>query len=178
MIAAVPPEFRDAVFGPDYAVVAYIRDGRFVAVASVLAVLHARGLIVAGKSGTVRHSESVTVPPEGLERRVWSAIHGFVSPGALMARPTVDAALNDLRRRACRLGLVHRLVPVRVFLPARTRAGRRALEFAFADYPWPPSPDVPEGPVEQRVGIAVALYGDAALNWADPQAPGPTDRYV
>jgi hypothetical protein len=62
-----------AVFEPDYAVVAYVRDGRFTAVAAVLAVLHARGLVVAGRSGTVRRSETVTPSPAGFERQVWGA---------------------------------------------------------------------------------------------------------
>ncbi|MDQ1699431.1 MAG: hypothetical protein QOG34_1294 [Frankiaceae bacterium] len=188
-------ERRTDVFEPDYAMVAYVHDGRFTAVAAVLAVLHARGLVVAGKSGTVRHSDSVTPPPEGFERQVWRSIHGFVSPGALMARPAVDAALNDLRRRARRLGLLRPLVPVRGFFPARTRLGRKLVAGALADYPWPLSPEHGEQPVELGVGMAVALHGDVALNalmpefardsglltregaggldWADPEAPGP-----
>jgi hypothetical protein len=200
MMAGVPRSHpRSELFEPDYAVVAYIRDGRFTAVAAVVAVLHARGLVVAGKSGTVRHSDTVTRPPEGFERQVWGSIHGFVSPGALMARPTVDAALNELRWRARRLGLVRPLLPIRAFVPARTRLGRELLDSAWADYPWPPSPDEGELPVEQRVGMAVALHGDEALNllmpefarasglldragadgldWADPQAPSGEGRY-
>jgi hypothetical protein len=189
-----------AVFEPDYAVVAYVRDGRFTAVAAVLAVLHARGLVVAGRSGTVRRSETVTPSPAGFERQVWGAIHGFVSPGALMARPTVDSALNDLRRRARQLGLLHFGMPVRQFLPARTRLARKMLHAAASDYPWPPTPETDDRPVEERVGMAVALHGNAALtvllpqfardsglldragvdglDWADPEAPGPIGRYV
>src|SRR3954451_16150597 len=142
-------EHRTTLLEPDYAVVAYIRDGRFAAVAAVLAVLHARGLVVAGKRGTVRHSDIVKPPPDGLERQVWGSIHGFVSPGALMARPTVDTALNDLRRRARRLGLLRRFVPVRVFSPARTRRGTQLVDAATRDYPWPPSPEVDDRPVEE-----------------------------
>jgi hypothetical protein len=188
------------VFEPDYAVLAYLRDGRFAAMAAVLAVLHARGLVVAGKSGTIRRSDAVGPPPEGLERQVWAAIHGFVSPGALMARPTVDAALNDLRRRARRLRLLRPFLPVRGFLPARTRLGRQLVDAAWADHPWPPSPDAPDQTVELRVGTAVALHGNVALNllmpqfaqasglldragtdgldWTDPEAPGAIGRYV
>ena len=188
------------MFEPDYAVVAYIRDGRFAAVAAVLAVLHARGLVVAGKACTVRRSDDVgRPPPEGFERQVWGAIHGFVSPGALTARPSVDAALNDLRRWARRLGLVRWFVPIRGFIPARTRLGRRLIDSAWADCPWPPTPEADDRRVEDRVGMPVALHGNIALSvlmptfardsgllnragtdgldWADPQAAGPEGRY-
>ena len=188
------------MFEPDYAVLAYIRDGRFSAVTAVLAVLHARGSVVAGKVGTVRRSDTEAAPPEGFERDVWTAIHGFVSPGALMARPTVDASLNDLRRRARQLGLLRAFLPVRGFLPARTALGRRMVDAATEACCWPPSPDANEIPVEEWVGMAVALYGNEALkvlmptfardsglldrvdtdgaDWADPEAPGPVGRYV
>jgi hypothetical protein len=187
------------VIEPDYAVVAYLRDGRFAAVAATLAVLHMRGLIVAGQSGTVRRSDDVTPPPEGFERQVWSAIHGFIAPGALAARPTVDSALNDLRRRARRLGLVRWLVPIRGLMPARTRQGRQMLNSVMADFPWPPSPDQAEQPIDDRIGMAVALHGNAALSLlmptfardsgllaregsdgldsVDPEAAGPEGRY-
>lgn len=181
------------VFEPDYAVVA-----RFAAVAATLAVLHARGLVVAGRSGSVRRAEVGAWPPAGFEREVWAAIHGFVSPGALMARPKVDAALSDLRRRARRLGLVRPLIPVKGYLPA-TRVARRLLDAAASDYPWPPTPESEEDGIERRVGLAVALYGAEALNllmprfarasglldraatdgldWADPGAPSGEGRY-
>ncbi len=189
-----------ALFEPDYAVVGYIRDGRFAATAAILAVLHARGLVVAGKSGSVRRTDAIGPPPHIFERQVWGAIHGFVSPGALMARPTVDSALNDLRRRARQLGLVRPLVPIRGFTPARTRLARRLLDGARADCPWPPTPETGASPIEQRVGMPVALYGNSALellmptfarnsglldragtdglDWADPDAPEGTGRYA
>ena len=116
-----------------------------------------------------------------------------------MARPTVDAALNDLRRRARRLGLVRWLLPIRAFSPARTRQGRQLVRAARLHYPWPPSPENSNPAVEERVGLAVALYGNAALealmprfardsgllsragkdglDWVDPQAAGPEGRY-
>jgi hypothetical protein len=187
------------VFEPDYAVIAYLRNGRFNAVAAVLAVLHARGLVVAGKTGTIRRSDTGAAPPAGFERQVWGAIHGFVTPGALMARPAVDDALNDLRRRARRLGLLRPLLPVRGLVPARTRQGRGFVDAVATNYPWPPSPEDDDRPIEDRVGLAVALYGNAALrllmpvfardsglldragtdglDWADPQAAGPEGRY-
>lgn len=116
-----------------------------------------------------------------------------------MARPTVDAALNDLRRRARRLGLIRWLVPVRALSPARTRRGRKLIQSASLHYPWPPSPEHDPQTVEERVGLAVALYGNVALevlmpgfardsgllsragkdglDWVDPKAEGPEGRY-
>jgi hypothetical protein len=192
---------RREVQDPDYVVAAYLRDGRFAAVAATIAVLHARHLVEAGREGTVRRSETVlTAPPDGFERELWSAIHGFVSPGTLMARPPVDAALNDLRRRARRLGLLRRWLPARGFVPARTHRGRQLEDSYLAQCPWPPTPEVTDQPVELRVGLPVALYGNIALeklmpdfakhsglldragtdglDWADPEAPGPMGRYV
>lgn len=194
------PDRRDStVFEPDYAVVGCVRDGRFAAVAAVLDVLHERGLVVAGSTGTAHRSDAVTPPPHSFERQVWSSIHGSVPPGALMARPTVDAALNDLRRRARRLGLIRWLLPVRTLSPARTRRGRQLIQSAASHYPWPPSPEHAAQSIEERIGLAVALYGNLALealmprfardsgllsragkdglDWVDPKAAGPERRY-
>jgi len=148
---------------PDYCVVGYVRDGRFAALAAVLAVLHMNGLVVSGRSGTLRRDESVnTAPTNDVERTVWLAIHGFVSPGALTTRPSLDSLFTELRRRCHRLGLVHALLPVRTFTPSRTPAGRELLDSALRDCPWPPSPEGPAD-LETRVGMPVALYGTAAL---------------
>jgi hypothetical protein len=148
---------------PGYAVFAYLQYGRFAVIAAVLAVLYERGLVDAGRSGTVRRTDEVRPPTETLERTVWLALHGSVSPGALMARPSVDACLNELRHEAIRAGLVHPFVPVRSFVPARTHRGRLSVDEALAGCPWPPSPESADAPVEQRVGMTVALYGDTAL---------------
>jgi len=108
---------------PDYVAVAYVAQGRFAAMAAVLAVLHVEGSVVAARSGTVRRSENVTAPTDEFERYVWRAVHGFVSPGALMARPSIDAAFNDLRRRCRRLGLIRPLLPVGLCRPSPATAG-------------------------------------------------------
>jgi len=143
--------------------VAYVAHGRFAAMAAVLAVLHVEGSVVAGRSGTVRRSENVTAPTDEFERYVWRAVHGFVSPGALMARPSIDAAFNDLRRRCRRLGLIRPLLPVGFALPSRTKLGRSVVDAARRDCPWPPSPEHEHLPVSQRIGMPIALYGAQAL---------------
>lgn len=148
---------------PDYVAVAYVAHGRFAAMAAVLAVLHAEGFVAAGQSRTVRRSDLVTPPADEFERYVWRAIHGFVSPGALMARPSIDAAFNDLRRRCRRLGLIRPLLPVGFAVPARTKLGRSVVDAARRDCPWPPSPEHEHLPVAQRIGMPVALYGRPAL---------------
>jgi hypothetical protein len=104
-----------------------------------------------------------------LERVVWGAIHGFVSPGALMARPSVDLALNDLRRRCRRIGLVRPLLPVRAHVPARTRAGREFISNARQNCPWPPSPEHGAQPSQTRIGMPVAIYGSEALRLLVPE---------
>jgi hypothetical protein len=147
----------------DYVPVAYVAAGRFGAVAAALAVLHAGGLVSAGQAGTVRRSGIVTPPDDGFERCIWGAIHGFVSPGALMARPAVDRAFNDLRRRCRRLGLIRPLLPVQARTPARTKLGREFVDAARRDCPWPPSPEHAGASLAGRVGMPVALYGGEAL---------------
>ena len=186
-------------FEPDYALVAYVRDGRFAAVRATLAVLHARGLVDAGRSGSVRRTDVVSPPPYDFELRVWSAIHGFVAPGALMGCAPADAAFNELRREACQNGLVRRLMPVRAFSPARTRRGKQLVRSAAHRCPWPLSGEPADQAVVEHIGMAVALYGNAALEvlmpafardsgllgreshdemaLADPDAPGPQGRY-
>jgi hypothetical protein len=153
----------------DYAAVAYIRDGRLAVMASVLSVLHDDGSVQAGRAGSVRRAETGAAPHESLERTVWTAIHGFVSPGALMARPSVDRALNDLRRRCRRLGLIRPLLPARVHVPARTQAGRDLISAARRSCPWPPSPEHGALPSQARIGMPVAIYGSEALQLLVPE---------
>jgi hypothetical protein len=182
---------------PDYAIVAYVRGGRFACVAAVLAVLHVRGFIDAGRNESVQRRETVSAPPDGLERIVWSAVHGSVTPGALASRPRIDRELNRLRQSCRTLGLIRPFIPVRSGLPARSVAGRRLVAEATRDCRWPPSPEDELRPVEDRVGLPVALYGRYALvelvptfasaagllsrsssdgvDWAD--AAGPGGRY-
>ncbi|HWC33559.1 MAG TPA: hypothetical protein VG650_01915 [Mycobacteriales bacterium] len=182
---------------PEYSVIAYIHDGRYAAFAAAIAVLHARGLLVAGRSGRLRRNEDAnTGPSNSFERSIWRAIHGSVAPGTLVADPLIDSLLNGLRRRCHDLGLIHALVPTRLFTPSRTPAGRGFLELAVRNCPWPPPENATSSP--EQVGLSVALYGNDALKtlmpgfardsglldreredpsmW-DPKALGPQNRY-
>jgi hypothetical protein len=197
-VSAKRPRTASADY-PDYAIVGYLHDGRFAAIAAAIAVLHGGGWVGAGQHGTVRRNEDAHGSPSpGFEKTVWLAIHGFVSPGALSARPSVDTLLNELRRRCHALGLIHSFVPVRGFTPARTHAGRELIAAAHRDCPWPPSPEASRD-LAERFGMPVALHGNDALkrlmpdfardsgllrrrgkdglDWADPQAPGAEGRY-
>ena len=148
---------------PEYLVVAFLRDGRFRCIAAALAVLHANGHVVAGRRGTVRRSDGVAGPPDGLERVVWLALQEHVAPGALAARGPVDAALSDLRRQLRRRHLIHPLIPVRAWLPARTRDADKLLADAAARCPWPVAKAAPGTASHDAIGMPVALYGSDAL---------------
>ena len=170
MSSAVPARYghAEAVSAaptPEYLVLAYLRDGRYRCVEAALAVLHATGHIKAGRRGTVARADATTPPPEGVEHVIWQGVHGHVAPGALVATGPVDAGLSALRRELRRQGLIRASIPVRSWLPSRTRKGRQALRRGAHACPAVPTDpvDLPVSDPRTSVGMPVALYGSAAL---------------
>jgi hypothetical protein len=153
---------------PEYLVVAYLRDGRFRCVEAALAVLHAAGDVEIARPGTVRRTEPGRAPRAGLERVIWQAIQDRVAPGALAARGPVDRALNNLRRRMIAAGLLHRFVPAREWLPARTRKADKLLADAERRCPSPTALS-DDSDVRAAIGMPVALYGALALRELMPR---------
>jgi len=148
---------------PAYVTVAYLRDGRFRCIASVLAVLHVTGNVVAGRRGAVRRSDLTTAPADGWERVIWKSLHGQVAPRTLAARRPVDEAFGDLRRELQGRRLIRPFMPARGWLPVRTHQGDRLLAEAMARSPWPPMAWSPDRSPRDAVGLPIALYGAAAL---------------
>src|SRR4051812_24515389 len=115
---AVPVESTSDISYPQ---VAYLRDGRFAAVVATLAVLHQRGLVDAGRAGTVCRTDEVSPPTDVIEHAVWAALHGSVSPAGLVERPQVRVAFAAMRRDLVRAKMLRRWLPARSWLPARKR---------------------------------------------------------
>lgn len=149
----------------DAAAMAYLRGGRFAAVVTALAALHKRGLVVAGRAGTVRRTERYDVEPPGFEHVVWHALHGSVSPAGLTIRPPVERAIAGLRRQLRDARLIHPLLPVARWAPARNDRGHEALRLCRLEHPL--IVDRPETSGD-NVAWLVALYGNEALRQLVP----------
>lgn len=145
---------------PDYVLAAYVLGRRFRVMSAVLTQLHICGLVEAGRGGTVCLPREPKGLPRGFERVIWSAIHGNVAPGALLTRPSVDTAMNDLRRLALSERLVARGWPSS-FPLFRRREGRALVSGLRSTTPLERS-DSADG------GLLVALYGEAGLQLTDP----------
>ena len=141
----------------DYVRAAYVRGGRPAVLDAVLFHFHSLGMITPARRGTVRRAEGPWRRLEGFERIVWNALVGNVAPGALVTRPRVDAAFDELRASCVQAGLLRRLLPASAPF-ARRGAGRSLIAQLRREYPLESGEDVT---------MLVALYGrDALLRYA------------
>ncbi|WP_173052756.1 TIGR04222 domain-containing membrane protein [Phytohabitans houttuyneae] len=183
--------------------IGHLRGGRWGAVRTGLAMLHAREAVVAGRDGRVRRTGSKPRGAEPLEQALFGALYSDTGPRELADHQRVRAAVGEVRRDLIRRKLVRPqrrrvLVPLALavvppyvlarlidvigapiglaatvvlvgvacwFLPRRTLAGARALRHLRDLHPEPTSP----GGSADRLGPAVALYGNAALLVAMPR---------
>jgi uncharacterized protein (TIGR04222 family) len=86
--------------------IGHLRGGGRAAVCTGLAMLHAREAVVAGRDGSVRRTGSLPRDAEPLERALFTALYGDMSPRELAHQPRVRAAIGDVRRDLIRRGLV------------------------------------------------------------------------
>ena len=137
--------------------VALLRGGPRAAVTVAVLGLHLRGVVDAGRPGTIR----VSGEPGGagqaltpLDRAVHAGLQTPISVSELERVPAVRQELAALRAGLSAAGLL------RALPPRRTRAARRALDALRAEHPVPARrKDLPA----YDTLLAVALHGTPAL---------------
>ncbi|MGV9453020.1 TIGR04222 domain-containing membrane protein [Streptomyces sp. NPDC003635] len=136
---------------------ALLRGGPRAAVITAVVALHRRGVVEAGRPGTLRRSrtpEDGSGPWHPLEKAVRVGLYRPAGLRELLTRYVVRHALKRLRRELTAAGLL------RSALPGPTRAGRRRLAELRRLHPLPSDA---EGLTHEELSLAVALHGDRAL---------------
>ncbi|MEO3820075.1 TIGR04222 domain-containing membrane protein [Plantactinospora sp. B24E8] len=95
----------------------YLTGGARAAVRTGLAMLHARGLVVADPPGRLRRAGVLPARLEPLERALFGALHGAMAPREVANQPQVRRALAEHREGLIGLGLL-RPAWRRIALPA------------------------------------------------------------
>ncbi|WP_306184159.1 TIGR04222 domain-containing membrane protein [Streptomyces sp. MK5] len=144
--------------------IAFLRGGRRAALTVAVLTLRLSGSIGPGRGGTLRTRrplDDTEADLPALTRAVHaSLLHQPAHLRQLLVREAVALALIDLRYQLTVAGLAP------VFLPGRTRAGRRVLRTLRARHPLPGSR---RGLSAEDRLLAVALYGDRALTTLMPR---------
>jgi uncharacterized protein (TIGR04222 family) len=86
--------------------IGHLCGGGWGTVRTGLAMLYARGSVVAGRAGAVRRAGSVPRDAEPLERALFASLYGDMSPREVASTPRVREAVGDVRRDLIRRGLV------------------------------------------------------------------------
>ncbi|MFF9819167.1 TIGR04222 domain-containing membrane protein [Streptomyces sp. NPDC014006] len=152
---------------------ALVRAGPRAAVTVSVVALHLRGIVDAGRPGTVRRNGragDAAAVRHPLEKAVRTALYRPAGPRELPGRVTVRRALARMRADLITAGLLRPLPP------RRTRAVGRLLAELRERHPLPADP---EGLTEEETLFAVALYGTRALTALLPRfshAAGLTGR--
>ncbi|MFC9912784.1 TIGR04222 domain-containing membrane protein [Streptomyces sp. NPDC059862] len=138
--------------------IALLRGGPRAAVTVAVLALHLRGIVEAGRPGTLRKATppgaDAPAPLHPLEKAVRVGLYRPAGIRELLGRSVVRRALARMRGELAAAGLL------RSTLPGPTRAARRHLAALRELHPLPAAPD---GRGDDDVLLAVALFGDRAL---------------
>ncbi|WP_460070781.1 TIGR04222 domain-containing membrane protein [Streptomyces sp. YKOK-I1] len=138
--------------------VALLRAGARAAVTVAVVDLHLRGVVEAGRPGTLRTSETSTEGAGQDLPLLAEAVHGALlepaGPRDLLRAADVRRGLGRVRAGLKAAGFL------RTLPPRRTRAARRALDDLLAAHPLPTSR---QGLSDADALLAVALHGEPAL---------------
>ncbi|MBG0851496.1 TIGR04222 domain-containing membrane protein [Streptomyces spinoverrucosus] len=134
--------------------VGFLQGGPRAALRVAVLGLHLRGLVEAGKPGTLRKAAGFPPPDHPLEKAVRVGLYRPAGIRELPSRSAVRLALARMRRDLVAAGLL------RPALPGPTRAARRHLAALRAQHPLPTRSD---GLTDEEMLIAVALHGGRAL---------------
>ncbi|MFD7433109.1 TIGR04222 domain-containing membrane protein [Streptomyces sp. NPDC059861] len=145
-------EARTERLGPHE--IGLLRGGPRGAVTVAVLGLHLRGLVEAGRPGTLRRAAAFPAPDHPLEKAVRVGLHRPAGIRELPTRAAVRLALARMRGDLTADGLL------RSGLPGPTRTGRRHLTALRARHPLPTAPD---GLTDEEMLLAVALHGGRAL---------------
>ncbi|MFF8863191.1 TIGR04222 domain-containing membrane protein [Streptomyces sp. NPDC015139] len=148
---------RTTSIPPDACAVALLRGGDRAALTVAVLGLHLRGVVEAGRPGTLRRAGG---PGDAgpfrhpLEKAVRTGLYRPAGPRELPGRAVVRRALARMRAELRAAGLLRSLPP------GPTRAARRELAALRALHPLP---DGPDGLPDDQVLLTVALHGARAL---------------
>ncbi|MGW1544764.1 TIGR04222 domain-containing membrane protein [Streptomyces sp. NPDC002309] len=131
-----------------------LRGGPRGAVTVAVLGLHLRGLVEAGRPGTLRRAAAFPAPEHPLEKAVRVGLHRPSGIRELPHRAAVRLALSRMRGDLTAHGLL------RAGLPGPTRTGRRHLTVLRARHALPPAP---HDLTDEEMLFAVALHGGRAL---------------
>ncbi|MFJ4465919.1 TIGR04222 domain-containing membrane protein [Streptomyces sp. NPDC089424] len=145
--------------GPGPHELGMLRGGPRGAVTVAVLGLHLRGLVEAGRPGTLRRAAAFPAPDHPLEKAVRVGLYRPAGISELPTRAAVRLALARMREDLVADGLL------RSGLPGPTRRGRRHLTALRARHPLPPAPD---GLTDEEMLLAVALHGGRALTALAP----------
>ncbi|MBC2902263.1 TIGR04222 domain-containing membrane protein [Streptomyces cupreus] len=136
--------------------IALLRGGPRAAVTVAVVALRLRGVVEAGRPGTLRRAATTDSSDswDPLEKAVRAGLYRPAGIRELLDRTVVGHALARLRRDLIATGLL------RSTLPGPTRAGRRQLAALRRLHPLPSDA---AGVTLEGLLLAVALYGDQAL---------------
>ncbi|MGV9346227.1 TIGR04222 domain-containing membrane protein [Streptomyces spiralis] len=144
--------------------IAFLRGGRRAALTVAVLTLQLSGSVGPARGGMLRTRRPLDDTGADLPALTRAAhaslLHHPADLRQLLVREAVALALIDLRYELTVAGLVP------VFLPGRTRAGRRVLRALRAECPLPGSR---RGLSPEDRLLAVALYGDRALTTLMPR---------
>ncbi|GAA3111523.1 TIGR04222 domain-containing membrane protein [Streptomyces echinatus] len=146
----------------DPCAIALLRAGDRAAVTVAVLGLHLRGLVEAGRPGTLRRTAGGGAGTfrHPLEKAVRTGLYRPAGPRELPGRAVVRRALARMRAELAAEGLL------RALPPGRTRAARRLLAALREHRPLPEGSD---GLPEEELLLAVALYGERALTVSVPR---------
>ncbi|MFJ8033364.1 TIGR04222 domain-containing membrane protein [Streptomyces sp. NPDC096032] len=142
---------------PDACAVALLRGGDRAALTVAVLGLHLRGVVEAGRPGTLRRAGGPAAAGpfrHPLEKAVRTGLYRPAGPRELPGRAVVRRALARMRAELRAAGLLRSLPP------GPTRAARRELAALRALHPLP---DGPGGLSHDQVLLTVALHGERAL---------------
>ena len=148
---------RTTPIPPDACAIALLRGGDRAALTVAVLGLHLRGVVEAGRPGTLRRAGGPgDAGPFGhpLEKAVRTGLYRPAGPRELPGRAVVRRALARTRAELRAAGLL------RALPPGPTRAARRELAALRARHPLP---DGPDGLAREEMLLAVALHGARAL---------------
>lgn len=86
--------------------IGFLRGGPWRATQAALAMLHRRGALALGATGTVHRLPASLAGCDSLERALYASVREPLGPAQLMARPDPHSALGLVRLRLIRAGLV------------------------------------------------------------------------
>ena len=104
-----------------------LRGGQWAAAQTALAMLTARGLLVAGPPGRIRRTGVAPPSDQVLERALFSDLYGTMGARELTNQPRVHQAIREIRSRLRREGYL-RAWWVRILPPVVLVAGTPGVE--------------------------------------------------